>query len=64
MSFISFCGKGQKILEGVRGHAPPENLLNSLGMHCRVRHLSSKPCLLERPCYYGQPEPTQERRLN
>ena len=31
---------------GVRGHAPPENLLNSLGMHRRVRHLSFKPCLL------------------
>ena len=40
------CGKGQKITWGVRGHAPSENLLNSLGMHRRVCHLSFKPFLL------------------
>ena len=38
--------EGPKNSRGVRGHAPPENLLNSLGMHRRVRHLSFKPCLL------------------
>ena len=37
---------GPKTSRGVRGYAVLENLLNSLRMHCRVRHLSFKPCLL------------------
>ena len=40
------CRKGQKNSRGVRGYALLENLLNSLGMDCRVCHLSFKPCLL------------------
>ena len=41
--------EGLKNYRGVRGHAPPENLLNSLGMNRRVRHLSFKPCLQGAP---------------
>ena len=38
--------EGPKNSSGVWGDAPPENLLNLLGMHHRVRRLSFKPCLL------------------
>ena len=38
--------EGPKDSRALRGHASSENLLNSLGMHRRVRHLSFKPCLL------------------
>ena len=38
--------EGPKNSRGLRGHASSENLLNSLGMHSRVRHLSFKPCFL------------------
>ena len=34
--------EGPKNSRWVPGHAPPENLLNSQGMHRRVRHLSFK----------------------
>ena len=34
--------EGPKNSRRVPGHAPPENLLNSQGMHRRVRHLSFK----------------------
>ena len=50
--------EGPKNSRGVRGHAPSENLLHSLGMHRRVRNFFC----YGRPCYYGQPELTQETR--
>ena len=38
--------EGPRNSRGVREHAPPENLLNSLEMYRRVRYLSFKPFLL------------------
>ena len=43
--FVS-CAWRAKKFQGGCGYALLENLLNSLGMHCQVCHLSFKPCLL------------------